>query len=434
MQESTSEYTSGDVMTARKPRRSPGDGTLFKRKDGYWVGGVELTPAADGTRRYKRIVRKSRNECIKELRLLKADAAAGRITGAKSTTVEKWLTYWLTDILPHRNVKPATTTSYRNAVRNHLIPGLGTKRLDKLHPADIRGFYTALTERVSGRAAQKCDQVLRLALAAAVRDGILGVSVMDRVDKPAYTARPATALDAATSMHIIATAVETQGTMWGARWALGFTTGARESEILGLEWDRVDLDRGLIDISWQLQRLQKEHGCGPEKDGAWPCGMKRSSFCPGAHWRFPPGMEWRECEATLVWTRPKTKAGTRIVPLVPAMADVLRRLREDDRGGVNPHGLVFHHGGGAPFTQDQDQRAWKRLLADAKVPHVPQHSVRHSTATLLLEAHVDSHVVQSVIGHSDIATTRGYQHVDMELARRAWSSLGAVMPNVGGRD
>jgi integrase len=417
---------------ADKPRRSAGDGTLFRRGDGYWVGGVELAPGFDGKRRFKRIVRKSRNDCVVALRNLKKDVDAGRVTGATSTSVAKWLAYWQSDILPHRNIKPGTALSYAGIIRNHIAPHLGAKRLDKLHPADIRNLYTTLQDTVGGRSAQKADQVLRLALAAAVRDGILGVSVMDRVDKPAHTTKDATVFSAATSMHIIATALATQGDMWGTRWALGFTTGARESEILGLEWDRVDLEAATVDISWQLQRQQKSHGCGRPVDGAYPCGRTRSSFCPGADWKFPPGMVWRDCEATLVFTKPKTKAGNRIVPLVPAMVDALRALRTDQ--GPNPHGLVFHHPDGTPITQDQDQKQWKRLLADAGVPHAPQHSIRHSTATLLMEANVDSHVVQTVIGHSNVAVTRGYQHVDLELARRAWANLGTLMPAVGHPD
>ena len=415
-------------------RRDKGTGALFKRTDGYWVGGIQLPPGPDGKRRYKRIVRKSRNDAMAALRQLKVDLDAGRITAGPSTTVEKWLDYWQREILPHRKVTPDTIDSYRSIIKLHLVPALGDKRLDRLHPSDVRTLYTQLHDNVSGRCAQKADQVLRLAFMAAVRDEAIGANVMDRVDKPSHTAKEAQSFSAATSMHIIATAVETQGTMWGARWALGFTTGARECEILGLEWDRIDFDRGLVDISWQLRRQKKMHGCGEPVGGAYPCGMKRSSYCPEAHWKFPSHMEWRECEKTLVWTRPKTKAGTRIVPLIPAMMDVLRTLQS----GPNPHGLVVHHEDGSPFSQDHDQRMWKKLLVAAEVPHAPQHSVRHSTATLLLEAGVDSHVVQSVIGHSDIAVTRGYQHVDLELARRGWQSLNSVLPvspsDVGTRD
>jgi integrase len=275
---------------------------------------------------------------------------------------------------------------------------------------------------VSGRAAQKADQVLRLALKAAIREGVMTVSVMDRVDKPAHVKKEAESFDVKTAMHIIATAIEHQGQMWAARWATGFLTGARESEILGLEWDRVHFDRGLMDISWQLQRQPKVHGCGPQDDGKWPCGFVRPGYCPEAVWRFPRG-DYRECTGTLCWTRPKTAAGRRIIPIVPALAEILESIREP-----NPHGLVFHHPDGRPIDQEQDQKAWKALLIAANIPHLPQHSIRHSTATLLLEAGVDVHVVQSVIGHSDIAMTRGYQHVDVELAKRAWATLPQLLP------
>ena len=36
----------------------------------------------------------------------------------------------------------------------------------------------------------------------------------------------------------------------------------------------------------------------------------------------------------------------------------------------------------------------------------------------------DAHVIQSIVGHSDVATTRGYQYVDLTLQRAALSNLG----------
>lgn len=407
-------------------RRTRGDGTLFKRTDGYWVGGIELPAGPDGKRRHKRIVRKNRNDVIAALRQLKVNLDAGKITTAKATTLTKWLDYWVEEILPHRDIKPGTSYSYKSTIRLHIKPHIGAKRLDKLHPSDFRGLYVLLQKTVSGRAAQKADQVLRLVIKAAVRDGVLAANVMDRVDKPAHNAKESTAFSAATTMHIIETAFATQGDMWGVRWALGFFTGCRESELLGAEWDRVNFDQALIDISWQLQRMQKQHGCGPVTANGYPCGLKKSAYCPSSYWEFPPSMVWRECENTLVWTVPKTKAGTRIVPLIPPALELLRALKATDIN--NPHGLVFHHPNGKPLTQDQDQKMWKALLEAAGVDHVPQHTIRHSTATLLLESGADTHVIQSVIGHTEVSTTRGYQHVNLELARRAWGNLSQIMP------
>lgn len=400
-------------------RRPSGDGTLFKRADGLWVGGVELPPGPDGKRRIKRVTSKSRNEVLRKLRELRGEVAAGRIPASSSTTVTAWLTYWQDDILPTRPVKAGTVYSYRLTIRRYILPYIGNKRLDKLTPADLRSLYAELTNKISGRAAQKADQILRLALKAAIRDGVIIANVMDRVDKPTHRAKPAHVFNAATAMHIIRTAEQTQGQMWGARWAFGFLTGARESEVLGLEWDRVDLNRKFVDISWQLQRLPCKHGCGEPVNGVYPCGLGRPSYCPLTQWDIPLSMEYRRCSGTLCWTRPKTKAGRRLIPLVDPLVDILHNLDGET--------LVFHLGG-KPIDQERDQKSWKQLLVDAEVPHAPQHSIRHSTATLLMEAGVDGHVVQSVIGHSDIITTRGYQHVDLELARRGWANLEGLLP------
>lgn len=392
-------------------RRSPGDGTLFKRSDGLWVGGVELPPGPDGRRRMRRKSSRDRNVAAEKLRKLRAELAAGQVAIAPSTTVGRWLDHWATKILPTRAVKPATITSYEGIIRRDLKPRIGHKRLDKLRPDDIRQLHADIAREVSTREAQKADQVLRLAFAAAVRDGVVGSSVMDKVDKPRHVSREARPFTADEAAHIIRTAQDVQGPMWSARWAVGFLSGARESEILGLEWDRVGPDS--LTISWQLQRLPMAHGCGGT------CGRTRPSYCPKAQIKYPPG-EYRPCSGSLVFTRPKTKAGLRTIPLLPRLAAILATIRDGD-------GLVFHQGG-RPIDQETDQRQWRKLLAAAGIEHRPQHTIRHSTATVLLAAGVDAHIIHSVIGHSTVTMTRAYQHVDLRLAREAWQSLGDLLP------
>src|SRR5690606_2840621 len=41
----------------------------------------------------------------------------------------------------------------------------------------------------------------------------------------------------------------------GARWVMALLQGMRQAEVLGLTWDAIDLDRGTVDVWWQLQPL-----------------------------------------------------------------------------------------------------------------------------------------------------------------------------------
>lgn len=420
-----------------RPRRAKGDGTLFKRADGYWVGGIELPPK-DGKRRFKRVVRKDRNEAIAVLRQLRKDLDAGVIATSPSTTVANWLDEWLKIKKPH--LAPGTHKSYSNTARLYINPHLGTKRIDKLKPADIRDMIntvkTTPTKRSpngSTRNAQKAYTVLRMALDGAIRERILTYNVTDAVDKPDHLPKEGVAFAPDIAEHIILTAFKTRGQTWGTRWAAGFLTGVRENELLGLTWDRVDFDLAEADISWQLQPLQKTHGCGDKIDGKYPCGKVRVSFCPDAYWDFDPAFDHHLCERSLVWTRPKTKAGRRPVPLVPPLLAGLKRLKAADTG-PNPHNLVFHHPDGRPISQDQDQKAWRELLQAAGVPHARQHSIRHSTATLLAKHSVPEHVRMAILGQVSIAAHRGYLHADREAIHAGWGKLAAFMPELPGME
>ena len=209
---------------------------------------------------------------------------------------------------------------------------------------------------------------------------------------------------------------------WAARWKAGFMTGKRECELLGLTWDRVDLANDMLDVSWQLQELKKTHGCGDPTDGNYPCGKKRVSFCPQAKWDFPHGFEHQPCERSLVWTRPKTRATQeQPIPIIPPLREVLERLLERD--GPNPHNLVFHYPDGSAISQSQDQKAWRRLLQLAEVPHRRQHTIRATAATLLRTAEVDEQTRIELFGHADASTQRIYAGADIAHLKAAMGHL-----------
>lgn len=414
------------AKTTASKRRAPGEGSLFQRgSDSMWVGVYDI-PTEDGSRRQKRVYAKDYEQARNKLDELIDDVKNGVVI-SKVTTVENWLIYWLSDIKgPH--IRPKTKKFYEEAIRLHICPAIGKKRLDKLTPQDVRGMLKTV---VTSRNRQRALTTLNLALKAAVSDGNIRRNPCVAVQKPEHLAAERSAFTVADAKKIIQTALthevrrDTGAPALGTMWAGSFLSGARPGEVLGLEWDRLDLDNGVGDFSWQLQQLQKTHGCPPGE----PCGKQRPSYCPQSKWVFEAGFEYRECYKSLVWTRPKTEAGKRAVPLVPAFVKLLREHAE--RVEPNPHNLVWHHTDGRPISPTDSFELWQELLVLAGVTTlgktIPWYSARHSAATILQEVGVAEEVRMKIMGQSSVAAHRKYIHVDQSQARAALGMLGDLL-------
>lgn len=410
-------------------RRSPGDGGLWKRADGLWVGSVEV-PSPDGRRRQKRVYSTNFREARRKLGELQAKVQQGLIVHTQASTVEDWLRHWLEDIKrPH--ITQSTYRFYEEAIRLHIVPVIGRVRLDKLTAQHV---HHVINSANTTRNAQRAHLVLNMAMDKAVDHGILGRNVVASVDKPAHRKRTQDHLELEQAKHLIKTAIDLQerpgyrGPLLATRWAAALWTGARPAELRGLEWNRVDLDNSIFDLSWQLKQLDKSHGCGEQQpDGSWPCGRKRPSYCPDARWNLPPVMEWRECRGSLVWVRPKTEAGRRIVPIVEPLREMLLIHRQDTAGDPNPHGLVWAHRDGRPIGEKQEWQLWRQLLDAAELPRVDQYATRHTTATLLDALGVSEDVRMQIMGHSSKVAHRAYMHVDQTRARAALDKLAEIM-------
>ncbi|WNM74129.1 tyrosine integrase [Mycobacterium Phage Nergal] len=418
-----------------KARRARGEGALFQLADGRWCARA-LVPGPDGTSERKQVVRRRQEDAVAELDKLKAAAREGRSTGS-SQTLAKWLDHWLKDI--HRdNIRPGTFDDYARVIRLHINPHIGRKRLDTLKSEDVLGMQRAV-QKHSTRTAQIAHHIVNRALTDAVAWDAATRNVAAVVPTPKHRKKKRKGFKSDVARHVIKTAFELDqrpgaGALLGARWAAAFLTGARQGELIGLTWDRVNFDDGVIDLSWQLQQLSQAHGCGDQRaDETWPCGRKRPGWCPDRHWDMPAGFEYEVVHRSLCLTRPKTDDSVRIVPLVPELADELRKHR--DAAPANPHNLVWAYRDGRPLNPRDDYTTWQDLLVEAGVRKskadkgepVPLHAARNTTATLLLEAGVDAHVIQSIVGHSDVVTTRGYQTVDLTLQRAALANLGGLV-------
>ncbi|QHJ86383.1 tyrosine integrase [Gordonia phage Kuwabara] len=392
----------------KRVRRPKGTGGLHQRKDGMWIAQVQLP---DG-QRYQR-GRKRYDDARAELRKMQEQLADGILPNAGTITVADWMTYWLDTIAKNR-VKPGTLATYRSTVKHQLLPHLGKKQLAKLTTTDIRRMVQKVGDDYTTRTAQAAFNILSKALTDAVNDGKIGVNPCTRMDRPAALSEAREPLDV-TQARTILVYVANQPNPTAARWSLALLTGARQAEVLGLTWDRINLDTGVMDIQWQLKRLKLKKGPRP-KDVVYPKG----AFDVRATYEFIP------IHRTACLVPTKTVGSKRVIPLVSPVVAVLTALWEEQ--GRPAQGLVFTRQDGAAVLPADDTDAWKQLCVAAGIVNAAkdapdQHAARHTVATLLHEAGVEEAIRMAILGHTTVTAHRGYAHTSTELTRAALGKL-----------
>jgi integrase len=413
-------------------RRSPGDGGLWKDHDrGLWIGSVEI-PSTDGKRRQKRVASKNRNEAIRKLKELRKAVDAGRIAVTGKTTVESWLERWIEDIRGPK-LRPGTKDDYARTIRLHINPHIGTKRLDRLTAQDVRVMQTSIK---ASRTAQLAHVILRSALDDAIKEGMLSRNVAEVADKPKHLTKAREPLSAAQAKQLLRSAIDTKDP-WATRWAAALLLGARQGEILGLQWSRLDLDNGIADFRWQLQQLEQTHGCGERhSDGTYPCGKVRVGYCPSRRWDLPRGFEHQILHRSLALTSPKTRAGTRIVPIPAPLWVMLEQYKpttiprydSEVEGDIrNPHDLVWRHEDGRPVSPRDDYANWQTALETAGLPAAPLHVARNTCATLLAEAGVPEDIRMAILGQVSLTAHRSYVYIDQSRTRDAMKALDQLL-------
>ena len=165
----------------------------------------------------------------------------------------------------------------------------------------------------------------------------------------------------------------------GIYYAFPFLAGTRPSEQLGLLWDDVDFDEGVI----RIRRIQ-------ERDGT-------------------------------LTNMTKTEAGTREVPMGAALRELLLNWRvrcprvngELHRifpgpGRMEPWPKPRSGGGGPLLYQNFRRRYWQPVFAKLGLPYVTPHSARHSYISTMQAAGVEVGLVAKLAGHASANVTLGH--------------------------
>jgi integrase len=269
----------------RGRQRGNGEGSIFPYRNGYAAYVWVTTPA--GKRGRKWVYGKTREDV--HGRWLKLhDAARRGPVATSSPSLAEYLAYWLREVVVEPDYAPLTCATYETLTRLYILPGLGSKRLDKLTLRDVRGWLNKLRDTcqccaqrkdarrperkrrccakipatccrrvASERTVRDAWTILCSALTNAVTEELIprNVARLLHVSKPRKRrVKPWTAEEA---RQFLESAKRDQDPLYAA-YVLILVLGLRKGEVIGLSWSAVDLDRAELDIGWQLQRVGRQ--------------------------------------------------------------------------------------------------------------------------------------------------------------------------------
>jgi integrase len=384
----------------RAARRGRKEGSIYQVKDGRWVGALNLG-YQNGKLKRKVYYGKTREEAHDKLVAALADLKKGLPIVTTVQTVAEFLETWLTDIVKP-SVRPKTYASYAYLVKQHLSPGLGRYPLLKLTPQHVQLFLNERRAGLSARTVNYLQGTLRSALKVAIRWGLIYRNVAELVTgqrQERHEILPLTLEQATGFLETV------KGHRLEALFTVALAMGLRQGEALGLRWEDVDLESGLLRVNAALQWINKRHEL----------------------------------------VEPKTERSRRTLQMPAIVLGSLRAHRShqnQERLSVgefwqNDRGLVFTTSLGTPLGARNVVRSFHGLLKAARLtgdgtekgrPLFRFHDLRHSCATLLLAQGVAARTVMEILGHSQISLTMNtYAHVMPETVKDAMGRMDAAL-------
>lgn len=368
-------------------RRGNNEGTIVQRADGRWAAAVTV----EGRKR-KWIYGKTRREVQQKLTAAVRAQDLGIRLHTADVSTGVFMRRWLDEVVKHR-VRPRTFESYEMWVERHITPAIGRVALGKLNPQHVSGILEQKRqEGLSPRSVQYLHTVLKLALKQAERWELVPRNVARLVDSPRVQRQevvPLTPEQARTFLESIV------GHRLEALFVLTLTLGLRMGEVMGLQWEDVDLDRRTLVVRKSLQRI----------------GGK------------------------LVLVEPKTEKSRRTLALPTMVAVALkahRRNQLEERllagNRWKEHGMVFPSTIGTPCDGRETRKKFVAALEAAGLPKQRFHDLRHACASFLIAQGAHPKEIQSLLGHSTIVLTMDtYGHLFEPSKRGLADKMDALL-------
>lgn len=400
--------------------RKRGNSYLITVSHGYDIHGKKLYETATWKPDQSRTERQNKKALETFAFEFEQKVLSGKYLDGEKITFQDFSDIWLKEYAQPR-LAPATVASYELLLHKHINPEIGHLKMSRIQPKDLNRLYLSMQHKkkdngsdYSPATIHRLHATLSTIFSTAVKWNIILDNPCSRISPPRqalnddikyFTIEQAEAFLEAlerpiTSIHKEHDRVDDTGIKYHVDtyteqhpiqlqykvfFQMALFGGLRNGELIALQWSDIDFGQHTISIT------------------------KSTGVVNGK----------------IITKEPKNKSSIRNVTLPESIFDLLRQLRieqlrtmmdiGDQWEGARPNdtGYLFTQWNGKQMYPKTPYHMFKRIIsnynrfapADAQLPDIPLHGLRHTSATLLISQNLDVRSVSARLGHAQTSTT-----------------------------
>jgi len=380
--------------------RANGEGTIYKRKDGRWCGQITVgTDSETGKSKRKTFYGDTRKEVAKKMTEVKHKLNTGEYIEPSNMKLSEWLNKWIEgrkNTLAYNTLK-----SYKGLIKNHINPNIGGVKLKNLKTRQVQELLNYKLEDgkikgeggLSPRTVEYIYQTLHAALEQAVKEQFITRNICKAVEVPEK--HDEDEMQTWNREQVSSFMKTAKNYKYYILHYLAVNTGMRQGELLGLKWKDVNFEKEIINVKRQYDR-------------------------------------------SLKFKKLKSDSSKRVIPLADNVVSELKsyRIRQnEDKLALGEEyidkDLIGCNKKGEPINHRCLVRDFKRIIKEAELPEIRFHDLRHTFATLFLEAGGNIKTLQQMLGHASInITIDTYGHVSEEMLSAAANKMEGMYKEV----
>ena len=372
---------------------------IRKTENGKYEVFVDLAPRGSKKRKQKSKTFKKKSEAKKWAATIESERSNTELPyEIKDQTVAEYFEDWMENYVG-RFLSETTYKGYRTIVERHIKPDLGHIKLKELNAVQIQVYENRKLDfgRINGEGGLSPTTVLQhhhvlsKGLNSAIKKKFIKRNPCKGVEAP-RAERPEILYMTKAQVKKFLNFAKEKGIWYYTYMYLAIDTGMRRGAMMGLKWRDVYFNEGFL-------IARRSYIRGKDNTPKFINSLKRQS-------------------SRKITIDEKAKM------ILKKLKEHQEELKRNEEINYEDNDLIFAKENGKPFSPDVPTDRFKRLVRELGMGELKLHDLRHTYATLALEAGVPVKVISERLGHANVSTTLDkYSHLTVNFQREAQKSF-----------